>query len=91
MGKGEGLTTKRDRLATGGSEEHKLTIEELPPHKFTTNGKVAGTGGDRYNAGGKDYPVVGVSNTTIETETLGKGNAISLMPPYLALLACKKD
>lgn len=75
--------------ADGGIEYHILSIDELPPVRASTNGYSAVSNKDRYNAGGKDYPVVEVGSP-IQTEPLGKGKGFSLMPPYIALFLCKE-
>lgn len=90
-GQGEGLT-KRSYLFQGGNEAHALTIDEMPPHSFKTNGKYANPSGvDRYNAGGSNYPVITAGANLIETETLGKGTVFQTMPPFVVLYYCKKN
>jgi hypothetical protein len=79
---------------SGGRELHQLTVAELPPLKFalTVNAAEDGnSGGDRFNAGGKDYLVIKKLPTTINTNTIGNGDAFSTMPPYIALFYSKKD
>jgi hypothetical protein len=86
-GAGNGLTP-RPVGGSGGSEQHILTVDELPPQQVEINGLAAQSTVDRYEAGGKDYPVI-----TRSTGTIGIGggsNPISLIPPYLALYYCKK-
>jgi len=91
VGQGTGLSA-RAYQALGGSEELKLTLDQLPPHNFTANARAAqaNTAGDRYNAGGRDYPAIVQSPTIIETNSVGKGDPIDKMPPYVVLYYCKK-
>ncbi|QDP21190.1 hypothetical protein [Bradyrhizobium cosmicum] len=91
-GQGSGLTA-RAYQAIGGSEQLRLSIDQLPPHNFTA--KVPfflNPAGDRYDAGGRNYPVVQPGGSVVaETNTLGKGDPIDTMPPYVVLFYCKKD
>lgn len=91
VGQGTGLSS-RAYQALGGSEELRLALDQLPPHNFTVNARsaVANSAGDRYNAGGKDYPAILQSPTIIETNSIGKGDPIDKMPPYVVLYYCKK-
>ncbi|MDX0559447.1 hypothetical protein U8C35_27165 (plasmid) [Sinorhizobium medicae] len=86
-GQGKGLKERLTR-AVGGDEEHKLTIDELPSQQIQISGLASASRGDRYNAGGKNYPVVTVSSGAITVG--GSGNPISIMPPFIALRYCKK-
>ncbi len=85
-GQGKGLEERLVR-AVGGQETHTLKIAELPPQQISI--PLAGAGRDRFNAGGQDYPVVGVSAGTISIG--GAGDSIQMLPPFLALTFCKKD
>jgi hypothetical protein len=74
--------------AVGGDEAHKLSAEQIPPLSIQTT--VAGASKvDRYNAGGRNYPVIGVSSGTIYTA--GPGDPVSVMPPFVALYYCVKE
>ena len=87
IGSGQGKDLKERLLrANGGAEEHKLIVDELPPHDIQV--PLASTNSDRYEAGRKDYPVVTVASGTISVG--GAGKEIALMPPFIALLFCKK-
>jgi hypothetical protein len=73
----------------GGMENQTLSVNQLPPQSIKISGLASVSRVDRFNAGGKDYPVVGVSSGTIDTG--GAGAPISNMPPYLALYYCVKE
>jgi hypothetical protein len=88
VGSGQGNGLKAQALrALGGAEEHKLSIEELPPHDIGI--ALAGTNSDRYDAGAKDYPVVTVAPGIVSVG--GAGREFSLLPPFIALHYCKKS
>lgn len=74
--------------AVGGEELHKLAVEQLPPLSIPVSIAGASTV-DRYNAGGRDYPVVGVSSGEIHTG--GRGDPFSIMPPFVALYFCAME
>lgn len=90
-GQGSAGLAKRNFQELGGSETHTLSIEQLPPHNFTARVLQAGRSNvDRYNAGGRDYPVVSASESLIETNTVGRGAPFSKMPPFVVLHYCVK-
>jgi hypothetical protein len=91
-GQGNGLTARAYR-ETGGSEQLRLSIDQLPPHSFSARVPfVLNSAGDRFNAGGKDYPVVQPGGSVAaETNALGKGTPIDMMPPYVVLVFCRKE
>ncbi|WP_274629950.1 hypothetical protein [Arvimicrobium flavum] len=86
-GHGTGLANRLLR-AVGGSEQHKLTVEELPEQEVTIQVPVFSGSGDKFNAGGKDYTVVGITSRTISIG--GASKEIDMIPPFLALNFCKK-
>jgi archaellum component FlaC len=75
--------------AVGGEEIHRLTVAELPPHSIETSGLASVSRVDRYNAGGRDYPVVTVRTGAIDAG--GAGEPIRIMPPFIALYYCIKE
>ena len=85
-GQGKGLEERLVR-AVGGEEAHTLKVAELPAQQISI--PLAGAGRDRFDAGGKDYPVVGVSAGSVPIG--GAGDPIPMLPPFLALTICKKD
>ncbi|MGO6667674.1 hypothetical protein ELI49_30995 [Rhizobium ruizarguesonis] len=86
-GSGKGLTERSIR-EVGGAETHKLTLNELPSQKIELPGNAAASKGDRYDAGGRNYPVVSVNQASITIG--GNGDPLSILPPYIALQYCKK-
>lgn len=93
IGVGQVGTNKRLFQETGGSEEHVLTIEELPPLTVRTKASVAvqNSAGDRYNAGGRDYFVTTAQERILESDKIGAGKSFNTLSPYIALYYCKKD
>lgn len=90
VGSGQGSGLKNQPLrAIGGTEEHKLVSDELPPQTVTIPNLANKSAGDRYNAGGSNYPVVTVGPG--ELKIGGSGSAISILPPFIALHYCKKN
>ena len=77
-------------MIKGGVEKAILGISNLPPHGFAVTVKTVGFGNDRYNAGGKDYAAVGASDVTYNTNTVGDGDPIPTMSPFVSLFLCKK-
>ncbi|TIP69628.1 MAG: hypothetical protein E5X53_33610 [Mesorhizobium sp.] len=86
-GQGKGLTERLIRAA-GGSEEHKLIVDELPQQQIALQTPVYSASGDRFNAGGKNYLVVGITSNNISIG--GAAKEIPMLPPFLALNFCKK-
>ena len=74
---------------TGGRENQVLTVAQLPPQSIEISGLAGASRVDRFNAGGKDYPVVGVRTGAIDTG--GKGVPVPTMPPFVALYYCIKE
>lgn len=69
---------------TGGEEEHKLTIHEMPPHNHQSKqGTVSPAGSDETMASGDDYTHA-IANWTLTTSA-GDGEPHNNMPPWLAL------
>ncbi|MER9291295.1 hypothetical protein NKI71_13700 [Mesorhizobium sp. M0510] len=90
-GQGTGLSG-RAYQQIGGAEQYQLSVDQLPPHKFQTTARAAQPSNvDRYDAGGRNYPVITASTGLIESDTIGKGEPISLMQPYVALYYCRKS
>lgn len=96
---GAGENTNKDAIGVnlsqynigtvGGSENQLLTVEQLPPQTVSVSGFAVQSRVDRYEAGGKDYPVVTVSTGTINIG--GGGAPVPNMPPFVALYYCIKD
>lgn len=82
VGQGTGLTT-RALGATGGEEQHQLTVAEMPAHTHReqgTNRLDVATGGGIH--------VQDVDNATfapITTAATGGGQPYNVMPPFFAL------
>lgn len=69
---------------TGGEEEHKLTIHEMPPHTHQSKqGTVSPAGSDETMASGDDYTHA-IANWTLTTSA-GDGEPHNNMPPWIAL------
>lgn len=76
--------------STGGEEEHKLTVQELPSHghgyTYTGQSDTTGTGAVRLvNPAGTENAYTGVKDGKT-----GGGQAHNNMPPYLAVYAWKR-
>lgn len=78
----------------GGEEQHRLTVEEMPDHKHDTNLAVRPTEANWGRASSKKS-IAGSSALerfeTGYTQNVGKGSPHNNMPPYIALLYCRKD
>lgn len=68
--------------ATGGEEEHTLTINEMPKHKHEINRTFSGGGG---GSGGGDINISGSGNTPFSILETGGSQPHNNMPPYYAL------
>ena len=83
VGQGTGLSM-RTRGEFGGSEEHSLSLNEMPRHRH----------GIPVNAGSGLglvlRPNLGLPGATSGVEMMGSGKPHNNMPPYIALLFCKK-
>ncbi len=88
----KGQTTLARKLNDfGGTESHKLTVEELPKHSHPLN-RVDGddrTGGKFFQGG--DAPREALRPSAGTTLGAGGGLAHNNMPPYIALFFCKKE
>ena len=86
--------------STGGEEQHKLTISELPPHSHAVAplGAKGGTNGnlvinDKYGAmSGADTLNLSGGNAFYarNTSIVGEGQAHNNMPPYLTIYMWKR-
>jgi len=89
---------------TGGNVDYTLSISEMPSHSHTATVGADSAGGtsptpvDNLAAvSGRDRDFSGAApdelmrDGNVLVEDTGGGNAFGLMPPYLALLYCKKN
>lgn len=84
------LLTPRNIYTTAGEERHTLTEPELPVHRHNIQ-RSRGTSGD---AAYVDWRNMGSESPITEggkTSNAGGSEAHNNMPPYVALLFCKKD
>lgn len=79
--------TNRSFREIGGSEQHALTIDEMPEHRHTapwlaSRGKEGeiGWGGDR-----------GLLGKTVQSGTSGRSRPHNIMQPFIVLQYCKKE
>jgi hypothetical protein len=90
---GNGLS-ERKLNASGGEEQHKLSVAELPAHTHTfaifsaVGGFTQSDPNLKPQGGSLGGAVVGTSQPTDPT---GGGTAFNNMQPWLALLYCQKD
>lgn len=90
LGSGKGYTLHAD----GGSEKHQLSIDEMPAHDHSDDGKgflVMRTGGNTVHAPTDD---TGQNEINIRhglpMVAMGKNKPHENMPPYLVVNFCKK-
>lgn len=90
-GQGPGLAS-RSPQEQGGAETHILRMAELPAAPVTVSLIYS-----RVNIENGGYPIVrgtgpagGDYVSPASTNNMGSGSPIDIMPPYLALLTCKK-
>ncbi len=80
--------------AFGGRETVTLTTQEMPPHKHEE--QVASGVGNPFvlwGTGPTRNAMVGytwAAHPTLYTNSAGNGQPFSILPPYIALLYCKK-
>lgn len=100
---GEPLSAKA-RLVPGGSESHKLKIEEMPEHehKFQVKENVLdnpdfflGEVGTEYvfepSQQGETRPRARIGGERVKIASRGNNVPHNNMPPYIALYFCKKE
>lgn len=68
---------------TGGSDEHTLTVAELPAHSHTYDKEIYNI--DIESVGIPDPTGVGIPPIPTQTSNTGSGDAHNNMPPYYAL------
>lgn len=71
--------------STGGEASHTLTVNEMPAHSH-------GLVGDSqdWGLGGKPYFGTSQYDETVETTSVGGGQAHNNMPPYLSVYAWRR-
>lgn len=69
--------------STGGSDEHTLTVAELPAHSHTYDKEIYNI--DIESVGIPDPTGVGIPPIPTQTSNTGSGDAHNNMPPYYAL------
>jgi microcystin-dependent protein len=96
VGLGTGLT-QRNLAATGGEENHQLTIAELAAHTHTVASHAHQVGSNSFTyAAGSSGPVYSATNapggaawnsgnTAPNTNSIGSDGAHNNVPPFLAL------
>lgn len=85
--RGQFLLSESDKYAAGsigGSEDHMLTVEEMPPHTHSFNGLRA-SATTKDTAKGTDFGYVDE-----ETGASGNGHPFSIMPPFLSVYMWKR-
>ena len=84
--------TSRHLLESGGEEQHKLTIDEMPKHKHIWKG-VSVDKQDEYGFERSEHNVYLSSKDEIDSisQAEGKDKPHNNMPPYVALLYCEKE
>ena len=90
IGAGKGKSGKVYHVGEfGGEERVTLTKEELPEHFHV----IPHMGSDYAITGPKEGPSYGVTRTIQpeNTEPSGMGGSHENMPPWLALVYCKKE
>lgn len=92
VGAGKDLTA-RGLNELGGYEAHAMTIDEMPAHDhqvYPHAGFIVGSSSPTQGAGSDD-PLVQSHVQAGLTSGKGGGQAMSFMPPFVALYLCKKE
>jgi hypothetical protein len=85
--------TTRALDTTGGEEKHTLTVSQLPPFSVTSNFPYSFTISLPADTSGMYSAGHGVADgsITLTSNSVGGGQAHSIMQPYIAQLYCEKD
>ena len=76
---------------TGGTDSHKLNVNELPSFSTSITLPVGGNEHDNEADQNPGHTVTSESNHTYSSSFLGTNNAFSIMPPWVALTYCEKN
>ena len=93
---GEALTHREFRKS-GGTEEHTLSDQQIPPHKhqidtFKWGFDINGNTHPERRIDVDDGPAYkGIEGKLTTTSSKGSGKPHNNMPPYIALYYCKRD
>jgi hypothetical protein len=77
--------------SVGGEEQHTLTVAEMPQHShqvYPHAGSIIGASGRFPGAGSADPNLT--SRTDGRTDAAGGGQPHNIMPPFIALVYCRK-
>lgn len=84
--------SSRYLLESGGEEQHRLTVDEMPKHKHIWKG-VSVDKQDEYGFEHSEHNVYLSSKDVIDniSQPEGMDQPHNNMPPYVALLYCEKE